>query len=237
MTKTIATEATGSGVMTHTGQFIRAAGSTESQCTLCPVHTAAPGEVLRAYKKNEDAYKQHNTACPQMGVHYNVEMPGVDISNMRANANFYSVQSVWACRKWWKKYFAWIYDTARLNAAICWESVDKNRTHAQFMDELIDAYCWNRLDDGVSWKERRTGVPEIRKGITRSAKALRTRIVDSLVVNQKIQPKVLKDLPLKTIRDIAEKCDHEPILYSQSRTFLTKQVTKGIGKRKGDDKR
>ena len=105
------------------------------------------------------------------------------------------------------------------------------------MDELIDAYCWNRLDDGVSWKERRTGVPEVSKGITCSAKAVRTRIVDSLVLNQKIQPKVLKDLPLKKIRDIAEKCDHEPILYSQSRTFLTKQVTKGIGKRKGDDKR
>ena len=90
-----------------------------------PVHfvstaySAAPGEVLRGYKKNKEAYKHHNTACPQMGVHYNVEMPGVDISNMRANANFYSVQSVWACRKWWKKYFAWLYDTARLNAAIC----------------------------------------------------------------------------------------------------------------------
>ena len=128
-----------------------------------PVHfvssaySAVPGEVVRGYQRKDEGYKQHATACPEMGVHYNVEMPGVDISNMRANANFYSVQSVWACRKWWKKYFAWLYDTARLNAAICWQSVDKHRTHAQFVDELIDAYCWNRLDEGVSWKERRTG--------------------------------------------------------------------------------
>ena len=172
-----------------------------------------------------------------MGVHYNVEMPGVDISNMRANANFYSVQSVWACRKWWKKYFAWLYDTARLNAAICWQSVDTHRTHAQFVDELIDAYCWNRLDEGVSWKERRTGIPEVSMGITRSAQATRALLVDSLVKNKKIQPKVLQTLPLKSIREIAEKSDHEAILYSQSRTFLTKQATQGIGGRKGEDKR
>ena len=79
-----------------------------------------------------------------------------------------------------EKYFVWLYDTAHLNAAICWQSVDKHRTHAQFVDELIDAYCWNRLDEGVSWKERRTGVPEVSMGITRSAQSIRTQLVDSL---------------------------------------------------------
>ena len=74
-------------------------------------------------------------------------------------------------------------------------------------------------------------------GITHSAQATWTLLVDSLIKNKKIQPKVLQTLPLKTIREIAEKSDHEAILYSQSRKFLTKQATQGIGGRKGEDKR
>ena len=65
-------------------------------------------------------------------------------------------------------------------------------------------------------KERRTGVSEVAKGITRSAKEFRTKIVNSFVQNKKSQPKVLKDLPLKTICEIAEKCDHD--LYAQCKS-------------------
>ena len=49
-----------------------------------------------------------------------------------------------------------------------------------------------------------------------------------------MQPKVLKHLPLKSI---AEKCDHEPILYAQCKSFLTKQANQEIGEHKGNDKR
>ena len=83
--------------------------------------------------------------------------------------------------------------------------------------------------------KRRTGVSEVAKGITRSAKEFRTKIVNSFVQNKKSQPKVLKDLPLKTICEIAEKCDHD--LYVQCKSFLTKQATQEIGEHKGNDKR
>ena len=81
-------------------------------------------------------------------------------------------------------------------------------------------------------KERRTGVSEVAKGITRSAKA---KFVNSLVQNKKIQPKVLKDLPLKTVCEIAEKCDHD--LYAQCKSFLTKQATQEIGNAKETTKK
>jgi len=84
-------------------------------------------------------------------------------------------------------------------------------------------------------KERRTGVSEVAKGSARSAKEFRTKIVNSFVQNKKSQPKVLKDLPLKTICEIAEKCDHD--LYAQCKSFLTKQATQEIGEHKGNDKR
>ena len=70
--------------------------------------------------------------------------------------------------------------------------------------------------------------------ITRSAKEFRTKIVNSFVQNKKSQPKVLKDLPLNTICEIAEKCDHD--LYAQCKSFLTKQATQEIGEHKGNDK-
>ena len=79
---------------------------------------------------------------------------------------------------------------ARTNAMVAWTQARKGRSHALFIDTLIDQYVNNRLDEGYSWKEMRTGCPAPEKGITRISAALRKQLVDKLVSGKKIKPAI-----------------------------------------------
>ena len=158
---------------------------------------------------------------------YNWHMGNVNKSNFLAHLEHYSLSATMQCKKWWKRLNTGLYDIARTNAMIAWTTAKPNRTHAMFMDELINQYVNNRLDDGYSWKEMRTGIPSAWKTTTRFSAAVRKSLVDRLVAGNIIRPAMLKELSLDQVEDMAARVAHEPILYEQSNSYLTKVAVHG----------
>ena len=119
---------------------------------------------------------------------------------------------------------------------IAWTGVSEFRTHCLFMDHLIHQYVNNRLDEGYSWKEMRTGIPDADKGVTRFSAALRKKLVDNLVAGKKIRPQMLKEMSLKQVEDLAARASHEPILYENSASYNSKIAVHEDNRKKTKDK-
>ena len=154
---------------------------------------ALPSYVVRGYKPQDRQYQQHKFPAPEMAVQYNQQMGNVDKSNYYAHLEHYSLSATMQCKKWWKRVNTGLYDMARTSAMVAWTEVTEKRNHGLFIDNLIHQYVNNRLDEGYSWKEMRTGCPAPEKGITRIAAAVRKNIIDKLVAGKKIRPQMLKD--------------------------------------------
>ena len=157
---------------------------------MCLLRLALPSYVVRGYKPEDKGYEHHKFPAPEMCVMYNNQMGNVDKSNFYAHLEHYSMSSAMHCKKWWKRVNNGLFDMARTNAMVAWTQARKGRSHALFIDTLIDQYVNNRLDEGYSWKEMRTGCPAPEKGITRISAALRKQLVDrlvSVVINDKEQ--------------------------------------------------
>ena len=139
------------------------------------------------------------------------------------------------CKKWWKRLNNGLYDIARTNAMVAWTKVKDSRTHGTFIDNLIDQYVNNRLDEGYSWKEMRTGIPDVEKGVTRISAGLRKTLVDNLIAGKKVRPAMIKDMSLSQVEDLSARVAHEPILWEQSASYKTKVAVRGDKRKKLKD--
>ena len=171
-----------------------------------------------------------------MAAKYNADMGCVDKSNFYAHLQHYAISATMQCKKWWKRLNNGLWDIARTNAMISWTEVNSKRTHAGFVDNLIHQYVNNRLDEGYSWKEMRTGIPDAEKGVTRFSAALRKKLVDNLVAGKKIRPQMLKEMSLKQVEDLAARASHEPILYENSASYNSKIAVHGDNRKETKDK-
>ena len=109
------------------------------------------------------------------------------------------------------------------------------RTHGHFMDNLIHQYVNNRLDEGYSWKEMRTGIPCAEKGVTRFSAGVRKTLVDRLIAGQKFRSQMLKEMSLKEVETLTARAAHEPILYENSASYKTKMAVHGDKRKKKKD--
>ena len=83
----------------------------------------------------------------------------------------------------------------------------------------------------------RTGIPCASKATTRFSASVRKRLVDRLVAGNRIRPAMLKDLTLDQVEDVAARAAHEPILYEQSNSYLTKVAVHGDNRVQKKDKK
>jgi hypothetical protein len=123
-------------------------------------------------------------------------------ANYYTHLKHYVISATIQCNKWWKKLNNGLWDISCTNAMISWTQVKKNRKHGPFIDNLIHQYVNNRLDEGYSWKEMRTGIPDAEKGVTKFSAALRKKLVDNLVAGKKIRAQMLKEMSLKPCNQI-----------------------------------
>ena len=179
---------------------------------------ACPEDVVRGYKPQDKQYESRKFPAPEMAYNYNKLMGIVDKSNYLAHLQHYSMSATMQCKKWWKRLNNGLFDICRTNAMIAWTTVKETRTHGTFIDNLIHQYVNNRLDEGYSWKEMRTGIPDVEKGITRFSAGLRKQLVDNLLAGKKIRPAMIKDMTLNEVQDLSALACHKPILWEQSAT-------------------
>ena len=194
-------------------------------------------DVVRGYKPEDKHYASTKFPAPQIAVMYNTQMGNVDKSNFLAHLQHYSMSTTMQCKKWWKRLNTGLYDIARTNAMVEWTSAKPNRTHGMFIDQLITQCTNNRLDEGYSWKEMRTGVPCVSKSTTRFSASVRKSLVDRLLAGAKIRPAMLKDLSTNQVEDMPARVAHDPILYEQSNTYRTKVAVHGDHRLKRKDKK
>ena len=191
---------------------------------------ACPEDVVRGYKPQDKQYESRKFAAPEMACNYiyiyiYIKLMGnVHKSNYLAHLQHYSMSTTvtMQCKKWWKRLNNGLFDICRTNAMIVWSTVNKTCTHGTFIDNLIHQYVNNRLDEGYSWKEMRTGIPDVEKGITRFSAGLRKQLVDNLLAGKKIRPAMIKDMTLNEVQDLSARACHEPILWEQSASYQTK---------------
>ena len=197
---------------------------------------ALPSYVVRGYKPEDKEYEQYKFPAPEMSTMYNHHMGNVDKSNFYAYLEHYSMSATMQCKKWWKRLNNGLFDIARTNAMVAWTQARKGRNHGMFIDTLIEQYVNNRLDEGYSWEEMRTGCPAPEKGITRISAAARKQIVDKLIAGKKIKPAMLKECSLEQVKDLSVRASHDPILYEDSAAYKTTIAVHGDKRGKKKDK-